>query len=88
MMDFQKPRMSRLEYQMWMQLFINWKLDILTTALPRLVVSADGQLMETYYDPESTQRLRDIDTIIELWQNEFGDPLRGMYVSIDGSFSG
>ena len=71
-MDFQKPRMSRLEYQMWMQLFINWKLDILTTALPRLVVSADGQLLETYYDPESTQRLRDIDTVMECFAATWG----------------
>jgi len=30
----------------------------------------------------------DLSEMKKFWQSEFGDPLRGMYVSIDLSFSG
>lgn len=46
-----------------LQACVNAKLDILRFALPRLLVSPEGQLVETQYDPETGSRLAEIDVI-------------------------
>ncbi len=52
------PELARLQ-----QFIVNAKVDVMRYAIPGIVVSADGQLVETYYDPQATAHLAELDVI-------------------------